>query len=71
MYAVTSAEHYEGGAGIVLFDNADDLRLGESRLPHDGFLSAFGRETERFQVARITGAASVPLPRTTRRLQSL
>jgi len=40
MHAVTAAEIDERRAGVVLFQDRDDLRLGEARLPHTGFLSA-------------------------------
>jgi len=40
MHAVTAAEIDERRAGVVFFEDRDELRLGEARLPHTGFLSA-------------------------------
>jgi hypothetical protein len=40
MHAVPAAELDERRAGVMLFEDRDDLRLGESRLAHGSFLSA-------------------------------
>jgi hypothetical protein len=55
MHAVFAAKLDERRAGIVLLENKDDLRLGESRVPHAGVLSASRPENPRYQLARITG----------------
>jgi hypothetical protein len=58
VYAVATAELDERGAGVVFSEDRDDLRLGEARIPLDGFLSALWPENPPCQVAPITGAAS-------------
>ena len=45
MNAVLAAEVDERYAGVVLFKNRDDLRLGEARLPHGVSFRPHGRET--------------------------
>ena len=40
MHAVTAAEIDERRAGVMFLEDRDDLRLGEARLSHTGFLSA-------------------------------
>jgi len=58
VHTVPSTQLDERRAGVVLFENRDDLRLGESRLPHEGFLSASWPQNPRYQAARITATTS-------------
>lgn len=41
---MSTAEFNERRVGVVLLEDRNHLRLGESSLPHEGLLSACGRE---------------------------
>jgi hypothetical protein len=60
MNAVPPPKLYKRRAGVVLFEDRNDLRLAESRLPHEGLLSACGRETNGFKWPGLAGQRRNP-----------